>query len=66
MLYYSFILNLLNLVIWNLYMQVRIQIRRDVMKIAGEYEKELNVTRMETGEKDEEERYIIDQEFTHR
>lgn len=66
MLYYSFILNLLNLVIWNLYMQVRIQIRRDVMKIAGEYEKELNATRMETGEKDEEERYIIDQEFTHR
>lgn len=54
------------MVIWNLYMQVRIQIRRDVMKIAGEYEKELNVTRMETGEKNEEERYIIDQEFTHR
>lgn len=66
MLYYSFILNLLNLIIWNLYVQVRIQIRRGVMKIAGEYEKELNVTRMETGEKDEEEWYIIDQEFTHR
>lgn len=66
MLYYSFILNLLNLIIWNLYVQVRIQIRRGVMKIAGEYKKELNVTRMETGEKDEEEWYIIDQEFTHR
>lgn len=36
------------------------------MKIAGEYEKELNMTRMEKGGKDEEERYIIDQEFTHR